>query len=107
MVGWALLAVVPQWEHTYTATRLIQLFNALIYGVALITGALKSQKSELEEINFMTLKGVIAIYRRGHARVLLACWVHYLSYDLFVGELVTRDALQVRMPPAKYLCTDT
>src|SRR4051794_1498074 len=46
--------------------------------------------------NFNTLSGVAALF--ANRWLLLAGWLHYLAFDLFVGSWEVRDAMRNRIP---------
>ncbi len=86
MFGWILLVFFPNWKHTkhFTSVLLSALFFAGIYFVAISISFGKSGG------NFRTLEGVRLLFSNDFA--LLAGWVHYLSFDLFVGTWEVEDA---------------
>ena len=45
--------------------------------------------------HFWTLDGVTRIFTT--PRTIIACWAHYLIFDLFVGAWIARDAARLRM----------
>ena len=46
--------------------------------------------------SFFTLEGVSRIFTT--PRTIIACWVHYLIFDLFVGAWEVRDAQRLKIP---------
>ena len=44
-----------------------------------------------EGASFSTLSGVRNLFKRGDDYVVNACWIHYLAFDLVVGQLFTND----------------
>jgi hypothetical protein len=91
LIGWLLLIIVPRrrWA-TLTAGTVIPLAIAVTYLVvlALHWGETKG--------GFSSLTGVAELFSNRWA--LLAGWIHYLAFDLFVGTWETRDAMARGVP---------
>ncbi len=84
--GWVLLLLAPRWRWTQPITAvLLPLGLACVYLVTLVTAL-----SGGGEGNFNSLSGVAALFRNPMA--LLAGWIHYLAFDLFIGSWEVRDA---------------
>ncbi len=84
--GWLLLAAAPRWKWT---ARLVcgvvlplLLAGVYLYLVAAHFGSARG--------GFGSLAEVAELFRDPH--MLLAGWVHYLAFDLFVGSWEVRDA---------------
>ncbi len=86
--GWLLLAVFPKNKiaTTWIAGRAIPLALAVTY---LCVMAIHGREAEG---SFRTLEGVIQLF--GSKWLVLAGWVHYLAFDLFIGAWETRDAMR-------------
>ena len=86
LAGWVLLLVAPRrrWAHWHVAGLAIPVALALLYAVLLAVHAPGA------EGGFSTLAGVRALFARDG--VLLAGWVHYLAFDLFIGAWMCRRA---------------
>jgi hypothetical protein len=86
MAGWALLIALPRWRYSATlvAAVVIPALLALVYSV-LIASEFGSAEG-----GFGSLAGVAALFR--NPALLLAGWIHYLAFDLFVGAWEVRDA---------------
>lgn len=86
LAGWVLLVAAPRrrWAHWHVAGLLIPGALALLYVVMLALHAPGA------EGGFTTLAGVRALF--AHDGVLLAGWVHYLAFDLFIGAWMCRRA---------------
>lgn len=86
MAGWLVLLGFPRrrWAHWTLSGVAIPALLALLY-VGLL--ALHAPGSEG---GFSTLAGVRALFARDG--VLLAGWVHYLAFDLFLGAWMCRRA---------------
>jgi chromate transport protein ChrA len=84
--GWILLAVLPRWRYTATLVTgfIIPLCLALLYTVLVITEFGRS------EGGFGSLAQVSLLFQ--NQKVLLAGWIHYLAFDLFIGSWEVRDA---------------
>lgn len=88
MPGWLLLAIVPRWRLTPLITAcILPSILAVIY-LVLIAGNLGSVEGGFS--NFNSLAGVHALFSVD--ALLLAGWIHYLAFDLFVGSWEVRDA---------------
>src|ERR1700754_4398467 len=89
--GWLLLVFLPRWRWTQTITvGLIPVVLGLMYLVLFC-----NYFGHVDEgfAAFGTLAGVkAALSIEG---MLLAGWIHYLAFDLFVGSWEVRDAQRV------------
>jgi hypothetical protein len=86
VAGWILLIAAPRNRRAATvAGTIIPLLLAALY-VALLTVHWGERRG-----GFSTLHGVSDLF--SNEWLLLAGWVHYLAFDLFVGTWETRDAL--------------
>ena len=89
LLGWALLVVAPRWR----GTRALVLSGAWPLGLAAAYAACIATHylgPHGVEGSFGSLAAVAALFRDPWA--LLAGWVHYLCFDLFVGAWEVRDA---------------
>jgi len=86
---WLLMVVAPRWRVTQWLVRYlpIPVILALIYIYYLFFGG-----GSLDFQSFNTLAGVKALF--GQDSAVLAGWIHYLAFDLFVGSWVLRDSLR-------------
>jgi hypothetical protein len=86
LMGWVMLAVFPRrrWSAPLITGILIPALLSLVYLVLIATRFGKGQG------DFQSLAGVSALFADPY--VLLAGWVHYLAFDLFVGSFEVRDA---------------
>lgn len=88
--GWLLLLLAPRWTGTQIVSAVvIPLALAILYSVLLI-----SQWSVLEG-SFTSLCGVAQLFENPYA--LLAGWIHYLAFDLFIGSWEVRDARRLKI----------
>lgn len=85
---WLLMMILPKADITKSIinSNIFPLGLALVYAFYIAMTFGKSGGS------FMTLAGVEKLFSK--REVLLAGWVHYLVFDLFVGAWEWRDALQ-------------
>jgi hypothetical protein len=91
LAGWILLLAVPRrgWAMTIAGTA-IPLALATIYLTLFAWHARESDGG------FSSLAAVARLF--DNRWLLLAGWVHYLAFDLFIGAWETRDALARRVP---------
>jgi len=78
--GWAMLILLPRWRLTreLIPAVILPLLLAIVYLFLVVAyfGAAKG--------GFGSLDGVAALFQYPH--VLLAGWIHYLAFDLFIGS---------------------
>lgn len=91
--AWLMLAAAPraEWTHRLVHSALIPLILAIVYMTAF---ALNSDSPEGS--GFSSLHGVMQLFTAPYA--VLAGWVHYLVFDLFVGSWEVRDAARRGIP---------
>ena len=84
--GWLLLVFAPRWKWTarFISAVLLPLALALVYVAIVATHFGRS------EGGFGSLAEVAQLFQNPHN--LLAGWIHYLAFDLFVGSWEVRDA---------------
>lgn len=86
MAGWVLLIVLPRWQWS---ARLV--CPVIIAGLlAIVYAALLLPVIGSSEGSFDSLDGVAALF--GNKQLLLAGWLHYLAFDLFIGSWEVRDS---------------
>lgn len=89
--GWILLAALPRWRWTMgiAAVFLPLTLAGLYLGLVLVhlIGA---------DGGFGSLEQVARLFE--NRWLLLAGWVHYLAFDLFVGAWEVRDAQRLALP---------
>lgn len=88
MTGWIVLALFPMWKlrDRYVTAVIVILFS-IIYTWLM---ARNFDPGIFE--SFGTLAGVAGLFE--NKNLLLAGWVHYLAFDLFVGSWIVRNARQ-------------
>lgn len=91
--AWVLLVVAPRWQWTCRIVHagVIPLVLGGVYGVLLFSDQPGPQGS-----SFFTLDGVMRIFTS--RQTVIACWAHYLIFDLFVGAWIARDARRLELP---------
>lgn len=95
--AWALLVLAPRWR----ITKVLVLSGAWLAGLAVAYAALIGAHylgAHGGEGGFASLGQVAVLFRNPWA--LLAGWVHYLCFDLFVGAWEAHDAQQRGVPHA-------
>jgi len=91
MAGWVLLLAVPRNRRAMTiAGTVIPLVLAAIYLALFVLHARESRGG------FSSLAAVAQLF--DNHWLLLAGWVHYLAFDLFIGGWETRDAIARGVP---------
>jgi len=95
MPFWLLLLVAPRWQWTQRLVHgpVVVLLLAPIYAYLLF-----GYGTTPEDMNFRTLYGVMVGFSVPH--LVMAGWIHYLIFDLFIGAWESRDALRRGIPHA-------
>jgi ABA4-like protein len=90
-IGWLILAVLParKWAVD-VATLGLPVFFAVTYAAILVTQLPGSAG------DFSSLAAVSTLF--GNPWLLLAGWIHYLAFDLFVGGWEIRDSRRLGIP---------
>jgi hypothetical protein len=91
MIGWLLLAILPR-------QPIAQITSGIIVPLVLSVGYLFLIVQNLQNANggFGSLADVSALFQK--PELLLAGWIHYLAFDLFIGAWETRDAQRHGIP---------
>ncbi len=85
IVGWVLLVALPRQRHAHMAAGLvIPLVISVVYLVLI------AQHFGRSDGGFGSLADVARLF--SNPALLLAGWVHYLAFDLFIGGWEVRDA---------------
>lgn len=86
LVGWLLLVVLPRWQWTKKAvlSGLVPLLLSFAYLILILRFFGKA------EGGFDSLANVMKLFT--NEWVVLAGWIHYLAFDLFVGIWEVKDA---------------
>ena len=88
MVGWLLLIIAPYWKYTRPIVQfgVVSLLLSILY-LYLIFFA---PGEGMDTSSFGTLAGVMDLFT--DPKSVLAGWVHYLAFDLWVGSWEVGDA---------------
>jgi hypothetical protein len=92
LVAWILLAALPRqrWVAGVATAFVVPAFFAVAYIAIIVTQLGKSSGG------FSSLPAVAVLF--SNPWVLLAGWIHYLAFDLFVGSWEVRDARDRGIP---------
>lgn len=92
LLGWLLLVFAGRvrWAACLVVGAILPLLLGVIY-----TGLLVGHWGDGGG-NFRTLTGVSTLFQ--NQWLLLAGWVHYLAFDLFIGAWEVRDSQALRIP---------
>jgi hypothetical protein len=91
VVGWLFLVFVPRKPYTQAiAGAIAPLILAVIY-LTLIFSNIRGAEG-----GFGSLADVATLFQK--RELLLAGWIHYLAFDLFIGAWETRDAARNQIP---------
>ena len=99
LLGWIALALAPLRRRLadFLAGRAVPVLLGLVYAGLVVRFWTESSGG------FGSLEGVAALF--GHRGLLLAGWLHYLAFDLFVGAWEVREAERLGLPHAAVLPT--
>jgi hypothetical protein len=90
--GWLLLTVTPRWRWGARLVGPVVIPAVLALGYVALVAARFGRGSG----GFGSLAAVAALFADPY--VLLAGWIHYLAFDLFVGSWEVRDAQRLGIP---------
>ena len=90
--GWLLLLFAPRWRYSARLINavIIPALLALLY-IWLVLFHFKDSQG-----GFNSLEQVRLLFQNPY--LLLAGWVHYLAFDLFIGSWEVRDASRLKIP---------
>src|SRR5207244_13370461 len=91
-VAWTLLAVLPRqrWVAGFLTAFVVPAFFAVAY-IAIVVAQFGGSSG-----GFSSLPAVATLF--SNPWLLLAGWIHYLAFDLFVGSWEVRDARERGIP---------
>ena len=94
MLGWAGLVFLPRWQVTrdWLAPVIIPLLIGICYAWLMANNIGRSPADG----SFDSLAGVAALFTV--PELLLAGWIHYLAFDLFVGAWEVKDGQTHNVP---------
>lgn len=86
LVGWLILVFAGRmrWAAALVTGAIIPALFAILYAALIISHWGESSGG------FSTLAGVASLF--GNKWLLLAGWIHYLAFDLFIGSWQVRDS---------------
>jgi len=86
MIGWLLLTIAPRWRWTSVVviSGVIPLLLSAVYLYLVV------RYFGTSEGGFGSLPEVMKLFTNEHA--VLAGWIHYLAFDLFVGSWEVKDS---------------
>ena len=89
LLGWFILVFLPRWRWSarLVAPVLIPALMAMIYVAMVVTEFGRGPGG------FSSLSSVELLFQNRY--MLLAGWVHYLAFDLFVGSWEVRDSWRI------------
>jgi hypothetical protein len=91
LAGWLLLVIMPNWQYSqFIVMGIIVTLLSFIYTYLALFGKHLDAPSFKFEGNFHSLKGVMDLFKS--PRVVLAGWIHYLAFDLFIGLFIVSNA---------------
>jgi hypothetical protein len=90
---WLLLIVAPRWSWTQ---RLVHSPVVLLLLAPIYADLLFGFSPAPEGVEFSSLYGVMVGFSAPH--IVVAAWIHYLIFDLFVGAWESRDAQRRGIP---------
>jgi len=88
MVGWLLLIIVPYWKYTRPIVQYGVISVLLSFLYAYLVFLAPGESMDLSA--FGSLEGVMGLFT--DPKSVLAGWVHYLAFDLWVGSWEVGDA---------------
>jgi len=89
--GWLMLVFLPRWRWT----RIVAAY-ALPSALGVVYLLIMLQEFDLDGGGFGSLAEVSRLFE--NPWLLLAGWVHYLAFDLFIGAWEVRDASRLDIP---------
>ena len=89
--AWLMLAVLPRWRWT----RIVAAY-AVPAALGVVYLLIMLQEFDLDGGGFGSLAEVSRLFE--NPWMLLAGWIHYLAFDLFIGAWEVRDASRLNIP---------
>ncbi len=87
--AWLLLIAAPRWHYTEPLVRYGSAGALCVLYAWLLFGA-RSLDTEKPRGSFFSFGGVVSLFKT--PRLLLAGWVHFLAFDLWVALWIRSDA---------------
>lgn len=98
LAGWLLLLMMPNWKYT---SSIILNFLLVLFAV-LYTFLLVQDFGQMSLDSFNSLAKLKVLFQSDSA--VLAGWVHYLIFDLFVGTYIVSTSIKIGLPRWVYTC---
>ena len=96
LLGWLPLILVPRWKYTLLTSRTFVILPlSILYTIIIFSGI-----SNFDPSAFSTLTGVKELFANDQA--LIAGWIHYLAFDLFVGTYIVQKGITTETPRWMY-----
>ncbi|GLC45784.1 hypothetical protein PLESTB_001156400 [Pleodorina starrii] len=92
--GWLVLALAPRWGPSQTISAVAALLQSALY-VALVI-SLMALPEKLDYSDMFTYEGLTRVLSKQSA--VLPCWVHYATFDLWVGRWIAGDSVKRGVP---------
>ena len=92
LIGWLSLAMMPRWRGVSAALAGWIIPGLLSLGYLVLIAVFWRDAQG----GFSSLDGVATLFQS--RQILLAGWVHYLAFDLFVGNWILRRSQEERLP---------
>jgi hypothetical protein len=92
LLGWIPLFVAPNGKFTRVISRTLVIVPLAIFYIALVFSGI----SDFDPRAFSTLEGIKVLFANDTA--LVAGWIHYLVFDLFVGTYIVQKGVETKMP---------
>ena len=89
--AWLMLIFLPKWKWT----RIVAAY-AIPAGLGVVYLLIMLQQFDLDGGGFGSLAEVSRLFE--NPWMLLAGWIHYLAFDLFIGAWEVRDASRLNIP---------
>lgn len=91
ILGWLLLVLLPTWKFTQTLILKGVVFILAVIYAYLIFNDIGNFNSD----SFTTLENVKELFKSDTA--VAAGWLHYLSFDLFVGAYIVKQSKELKI----------
>ncbi|MEQ9302286.1 MAG: ABA4-like family protein [Marinoscillum sp.] len=92
LIAWALMIFTPKWKYT---TKMVKnLISPVLLSMAYLT--IISTTINGSSLDITSLDQVRKLFNNDY--VLLAGWIHYLAFDLFVGCWILKKSLDEKIP---------
>jgi len=92
LLPWLLMLFAPRWKYTQWAIGRLVFPVFLGIGYCLIV----PQLAQAEGAGFTSLEGIKNLFVSDY--VLVAGWIHYLAFDLFVGSWILLHSQRAGLP---------